>query len=517
MSANHISRRSFLGTMGAATVGGAVALGASSGAHRPCRFRIGGCATWIRQNFASLSVSQLASFAHGVEVMKSRPAADPTSWRFQANIHGTDDPPHPLFNQCEHNSIQFLTWHRAYIYFFERILREASGNPFLALPYWDWSTSAALPLPFRDPAVAANPLYDATRNINDGSAIPSMIVVDDLNTALGYVDFDSGFPAFSPSFEWSPHGQVHNQIGGNMSGFNTAGNDPIFWLHHCNIDRVWDRWLNLNAGRANPSGSSFLDQEYSFADETGDTVTIKVRDILDSYCLQYRYDDTPNPGPAVVAQAVVAASAPPAASENRARVVGSSLQELQALELPDETKPVPLGFEQYSTKLFLAADSAESLRLLPDAATAGRRTADAVLEIQEITFSEVPSFSYAVYLNLPEGELTADERRKYYVGGVNFFGRGHKERHADGTVHRAEGPVTFTQQLDATAVLIALRKAGQWTDEPTVTLEPLTPVPPKGAEDNHAARARQSAERAKISYKRVLLTITPRSGAAPIR
>jgi tyrosinase len=517
MLAKHISRRSFLGTVGAAAVGATMAHGTAAAAHRPCRFRIGGCATWIRQNIASLSPSQLASLAHGVEVMKSRPAADPTSWRFQANIHGTDDPPQPLFNQCEHFNIQFLTWHRAYIYFFERILREASGNPFLALPYWDWSTSRALPLPFRQPPVAANPLYDATRNINDGSEIPESFVVDDLNTALGYVEFDSGFPAFSPSFEDSPHGQVHVQIGGNMSTFEDAGNDPIFWLHHCNIDRVWDRWLNLNAGRANPADAGFLDQEYSFADETGDTVTIRVRDILDSYCLQYRYDDTPNPGPAVAAQSAFAAAAPPAAAERPSRVVGSSLKESQELALPQETEPVPLKFERHSAKLFLAADSADALKLLPEAATAGRRTASAVLAIEGITFAEVPSFSYAVYLNLPDGNLTADEKRRHYVGGVNFFGHGHKERHADGTVHPAHGPVTFTQSLDATAILITLRKAGEWTDEPTVTLEPVTPVPPNGAEEEHAARARRSAERAQISYKRVLLTIAPRSDAAPLR
>lgn len=93
----------------------------------------------------------------------------------------------------------------------------------------------------------------------------------------------------------------------------------------------------------------------------------------------------------------------------------------------------------------------------------------------------------------------------------------HKERHADGSVHAPAGPVTFTQTLDATAVVIALQKAGKWTDEPTVTLEPLTPVPRKGAEDTHAARARESAERAKMSYKRILLTIVPRSGPSPLR
>jgi hypothetical protein len=32
----------------------------------------------------------------------------------------------------------------------------------------------------------------------------------------------------------------------------TAAQDPIFWLHHANIDRLWERWLQLGGGRANP-------------------------------------------------------------------------------------------------------------------------------------------------------------------------------------------------------------------------------------------------------------------------
>jgi tyrosinase len=39
-----------------------------------------------------------------------------------------------------------------------------------------------------------------------------------------------------------------------MSGFNTAARDPIFWLHHANIDRLWEAWLALE-DHANPTGS----------------------------------------------------------------------------------------------------------------------------------------------------------------------------------------------------------------------------------------------------------------------
>jgi hypothetical protein len=35
---------------------------------------------------------QIAALRRGIAAMQARPAADPTSWLFQANIHGTYDP-----------------------------------------------------------------------------------------------------------------------------------------------------------------------------------------------------------------------------------------------------------------------------------------------------------------------------------------------------------------------------------------------------------------------------------------
>ncbi|MGH7262080.1 MAG: tyrosinase family protein [Nitrospiraceae bacterium] len=39
------------------------------------------------------------------------------------------------WNTCQHGSYFFLSWHRMYLYYFERILREASRDPNFALPY----------------------------------------------------------------------------------------------------------------------------------------------------------------------------------------------------------------------------------------------------------------------------------------------------------------------------------------------------------------------------------------------
>ena len=63
--------------------------------------------------------------------MKARDPSDPTSWRFQANIHGTRDEIPDAFADvwatCQHGTFFFLSWHRMYLYYFERILRAASA------------------------------------------------------------------------------------------------------------------------------------------------------------------------------------------------------------------------------------------------------------------------------------------------------------------------------------------------------------------------------------------------------
>jgi tyrosinase len=47
----------------------------------------------------------------------------------------------------------------------------------------------------------------------------------------------------------NPHGTVHNLIGGSyghMTYLDYSAFDPIFWLHHCNVDRLFAIWQAIN-------------------------------------------------------------------------------------------------------------------------------------------------------------------------------------------------------------------------------------------------------------------------------
>lgn len=224
-----------------------------------------------RPNINSLTPAQLAALRHGIEVMQSRPVSDPTSWLYQAGIHGSNlSPQRPQWGTCQHGTLHFLSWHRLYLYYFERILRAASGSPALVLPFWNWTADRALPAPFRTPT-SGNALFVSQRSsgINGGALIPTSAV--STTSCLS----ENSYNGFTGSIEGSPHGAVHVSVGGWMSSFNTAGQDPIFWLHHCNIDRLWDVW-DAGAGHTNPSNASWLNQEFTFFDETGAARTVKM-------------------------------------------------------------------------------------------------------------------------------------------------------------------------------------------------------------------------------------------------
>lgn len=76
-----------------------------------------------------------------------------------------------------------------------------------------------------------------------------------------------------------------------MSSVNSAAKDPVFWLHHTNVDRLWEKWLRQCGGRANPTTATWLNQTYTFFDENGAAVNMTGSQIVNTAStLNYRYD-----------------------------------------------------------------------------------------------------------------------------------------------------------------------------------------------------------------------------------
>src|SRR5919112_3968803 len=440
----------------------------------------------VRRNVYSLSPPGplIDSLRQGIAKMKSRQSSNPTSWIFHANMHGTLDPPRPAWNQCQHGSFLFLSWHRMYLYWFERILRAASGNPNLALPYWNWTNAAqrALPVAFRQPAAASNPLFVAARasGMNDGTGqLPASAV--QIGTAMSYPNFSSPLNsgesfggrrvtqpihlAQNPIFgalEQRPHNVIHGLVGGGgapnqswMSFPETAARDPIFWLHHANVDRLWKRWLDQEGGRRNPVGNDFwMNHDFNFFDENGDQKSMSGKDVLDTVSqLDYSYDDDlPSSGirvpfavPAVEEVAVAAQND----DETERTLLGESVADEGTIELGAAPKRVPLRLSDEASGRFTEAARAEAVPL----------EERIVLNVKGVQFDDQnPGVTYEVYLNLPEDQ-DPDYQSPYYVGNIGFFGMG-----THGAEESGHGGHPADMSFDVTDVVRALQERGDWNE-----------------------------------------------------
>ncbi len=187
----------------------------------------------------------LQIYKKGVEILRKNPrtitvngkkTTSGLSFAEQAEIH---------MNFCPHGTWKFFPWHREYLYRFEEIIRDVTGEENFALPYWDWSKNQKLPKEFGEAGSLFLNEANRTRNLKPSidqecspSRISSFKKTKDFNTFLGS---EQG----SGEIEYAPHNTVHVAIGGTMATFRSPL-DPIFWCHHANVDRLWAEWQEGN-------------------------------------------------------------------------------------------------------------------------------------------------------------------------------------------------------------------------------------------------------------------------------
>lgn len=375
----------------------------------------------------------IVRYENAVATMKARRPADPTSWQFQANMHGSIAGEHPLFNKCEHRNWLFLPWHRLYIYYFEQIL-SSTGNG-VNLPYWDYTNpmTRSIPIAFLQ---KTSPLYEPSRELNDGSplsedAVGQAAMVQCLKprnfapTPIRQVSF-GGDGNGNGTVERKPHNQVHVEIGGKMGDPATAAQDPIFWLHHANIDRLWEEWLKLGNGRSNPTDNGWLNTQFRFFDADGKQVVHSVRDALETSKLGYRY--APD-GERTLA----------AANEGKEAFVNRSML-AQAPALYD------IGAKPITVSLPIAENSRQKF-----AAAAGNNEAAFELSLQGIEINRLPTGVIRVFLNKPDASRSTSIDDLHYAGSFAFFGTT-KGRHAHGD--------KFSDTLDVTDAVQRLQRNG---------------------------------------------------------
>jgi Common central domain of tyrosinase/Kelch motif len=309
----------------------------SSGKNSVSTVSSGGKKPYIRYNVNSPEGQvMLAKYAKAIEIMKTLPDSDQHSWTWWWYTHWVKGYPAALWDLsmkkkaeviatlpkdvqadaeavwdgCQAHATNpsdpeqyqqwfFLPWHRLMLMQFEGVIREVLHDEDFTLPYWNPITGNAadlvVPAVFRDPS---SPLYDGTRWfwVNGGERIDTpfkdWLNLDALNEKF-YIDAPNGNLGFNPRLDINPHFFTHVSLGGDMADFSTVGGDPMFYLHHANIDRLWESWNRL--GNKNPTDPRYLNRKFSYGDRSGKRADLPVSMADRTVPLGYEYDSYEKP------------------------------------------------------------------------------------------------------------------------------------------------------------------------------------------------------------------------------
>jgi tyrosinase len=221
----------------------------------------------------------------------------------------------------------FLSWHRAYLLDLERALQAIDAS--VSIPYWKFDAPAPsiftadfLGEPGGGGSVrfsATNPLQNWTTDGELGfrrtprfsfATEPAGNVNGPVITEEATLDLGRDFAAFV-LMERNPHGRAHSSFDGPLNDPATAPRDPIFFLLHANVDRLWAKWQKNN-NRFDPA----VPGTYSFLGRAGDAGATRIgHNLLDTMWPWNGNTTSPRPstapGGGLPASTVV--SAPPAA------------------------------------------------------------------------------------------------------------------------------------------------------------------------------------------------------------
>jgi tyrosinase len=284
-----------------------------------------------------------------------------------------------------------------------------------------------------------------------------------------------------------PHNRIHVLIGGTggfMSDPATAALDPIFWLHHCNIDRLWNKWLAGGGGRSNPPVTDvpWHTQNFTFFDETGAQVQMNGGDIVDAANSSCRscYDEE---------AFYIIYDLTKIRYRYRDLIIGVIPRPLQLdaktlrfdLELNDKAR------SPFASAVKGAARPEDELNIR--------------LNFENVKADKPVEFYYEVYINLPTMTGEPNFRMDSYAGNLSFFGADsdHNAGDMQGMKHGEMEPLKFSVNITDAIRRLKLNGVGKVS----ITLVPT------GLVDKAEKRLPIRSE-ARISVGQVTLSVQER-------
>ncbi|ORY04901.1 Di-copper centre-containing protein [Basidiobolus meristosporus CBS 931.73] len=218
---------------------------------------------------------------------------------------------HANYANEAHSGSAFCPWHRQYLRVLETKLQQI--NPKIMLPYWDWTIDSQAPHqseifnenyfggdgdlkgcvsngPFAGWQMKYPDPHCLSRKFNlqgkIGTFYSSDVIMNVANSSRTYADFRG-------QLESPIHGVVHMGIGGDMTAM-TSPNDPLFWLHHAFIDKIWADWQATSPQRASEYNGKRSNGTDALPTDSMSPFDVSVSDVLDTTAtgLCYRYSNS---------------------------------------------------------------------------------------------------------------------------------------------------------------------------------------------------------------------------------
>jgi len=435
----------------------------------------------------SLDDPDLVAYRDFVGIMQGKNQSALVSWLGFSLQHGNMNT--GQYKYCPHGDWYFLPWHRAYVVMYEYAVRGLTASPKFAMPYWDWTLDRTMPAAFTDPTYKGKPnaLYVGARTLTDPArwplrdAIVGPGVMQAIYRETAYQLFGtSKNPAQNDlDMSWvvrgggsqgvlerTPHNSVHNFIGGFMPSPGSP-RDPIFMMHHSNIDRIWATWNAM--GNSNTAGmdaktqSLWLNMNFkdNFVRTDGTLFGAIVKDLQSTPVLGYTYADLPKTSLRVVDEQRTARLLE-LFGDGDAKSV-ESLMSLPALNTDAATPDTPLVKQ---VKLHA------SLRTLVTTEQEATRTPEVFALIKDI---DVPASVEAVrvFVNAENVTSRTPDTDPHFVTEIAFLS------HAGGHEGHGEHKSAPSTLVDLTPTLRALSASGQLKDD-TISLQ-IIAVPRQGS------------------------------------
>ncbi|CAC5423245.1 unnamed protein product [Mytilus coruscus] len=231
----------------------------------------------VRKEIRTLSETEFENFIDAVKALKSDTSVSPNKYDSFALMHQRGA------GKSAHDGPNFVSWHRYFCVLFEEALREYNSR--VTLPYWD--SRADYLMDNQEDSIlfteifSGNPkgvVYTGPFAYWSTPIQPSTLLRRELGIKGSLINPERLKAVFRKRYHWeilrptapdsdhanleSHHDNVHRWVGGNrghMASIIFSPMDPVFWLHHCFVDYLWEKFrerqnkLGINSETDYPS------------------------------------------------------------------------------------------------------------------------------------------------------------------------------------------------------------------------------------------------------------------------